>query len=86
MSALLEGIVAYEQRAVAAGMAPVSTAAVVAFGFVYVHPFVDGNGRLHRWLIHDVLGRSGFNPPGLVFPISAVILRHISEYRSVLES
>jgi Fic family protein len=86
LRALVEGILAYEQRATAGGMDPVCTAAVVAFGFVYVHPFEDGNGRIHRWLIHDVLGRSGFNPPGLVFPISAVILRHLGEYRRVLES
>lgn len=86
LRSLVDGIITYEQRATAGGMDPVSTAAVVAFGFVYVHPFVDGNGRLHRWLIHDVLGRSGFNPPGLVFPVSAVILRHITEYRGVLES
>jgi hypothetical protein len=86
LRSLVDGILTYEQRATAGRMDPVSTAAVVAFGFVYVHPFVDGNGRLHRWLIHDVLGRSGFNPAGLVFPISAVILRHLSEYRGVLES
>jgi Fic family protein len=51
-----------------------------------VHPFVDGNGRLHRWLIHHVLAAGGFNPPGVVFPISAAILRRIDEYRAVLES
>ena len=53
---------------------------------MYIHPFEDGNGRLHRWLIHHVLAKGGFNPPGLVFPISAVILRRIDEYRRVLES
>ena len=29
-------------------------AAAAAFGFVYLHPFMDGNGRLHRFLIHHV--------------------------------
>ncbi|MDZ7769500.1 MAG: Fic family protein [Woeseiaceae bacterium] len=24
-------------------------AASVAFGFVFVHPFMDGNGRIHRY-------------------------------------
>jgi hypothetical protein len=51
-----------------------------------VHPFVDGNGRIHRWLIHHVLAAVGYSPPGIVFPISAVILRRIDEYRSVLEA
>jgi Fic family protein len=85
LRSLVGGIISYEQRA-STRMDPVCTAAVVAFGFVYVHPFVDGNGRLHRWLIHAVLGRSGFNPPGLVFPVSAGILRHVSEYKRVLQS
>ena len=47
---------------------------------------MDGNGRLHRWLIHHALGTAGYNPVGVVFPISAAILRRIDEYRSVLES
>jgi hypothetical protein len=64
----------------------VVAAATVAFGFVYIHPLEDGNGRLHRWLIHHVLARAGFNPPGLVFPVSAAILRQVEEYRRVLES
>lgn len=83
---LLQGLVAYADTAIKAGLDPVIVAAAVAFGFVYVHPFEDGNGRLHRWLIHHVLAVSGFNPPAVVFPISAAILRHITEYREVLES
>jgi Fic family protein len=83
---LLDGIIVYEKRATLAGIDPVIAAAVVAFGFVYVHPFVDGNGRIHRWLIHHVLARAGYNPPGLVFPVSAAILREIERYRKILES
>jgi Fic family protein len=83
---LLGGIIAYDGRAVAGGVDPVAAAAAIAFGFVYVHPFVDGNGRLHRWLIHHVLATAGYSPPGLVFPVSAAILRRIDEYRIVVES
>jgi Fic family protein len=83
---LLAGIVAYGERAIARGVDPVVAAAVMAFGFVYVHPFEDGNGRLHRWMIHHVLAASGYNPPGLVFPVSAAILRRVEEYKRVLES
>jgi Fic family protein len=67
-------------------MDPVVAAAAVAFGFVYIHPLEDGNGRLHRWLIHHVLARAGYNPPGIIFPVSAAILREIDAYRRVLES
>lgn len=65
---------------------PVLLATVMAFGFVFVHPFEDGNGRLHRYLIHHVLADSGFVPKGLVFPVSAVILERIDEYREVLQA
>ncbi|MDO9597305.1 MAG: Fic family protein [Azoarcus sp.] len=59
-------------------------AACAAFGFVYLHPFLDGNGRLHRFLIHHVLTHSGTLPGGTVVPVSAVILKHIPEYLKVL--
>ena len=51
----------------------------------YVHPFADGNGRLHRYLIHHVLAGRGFNPAGIVFPVSSAILEGIDTYRAVLE-
>ncbi len=65
---------------------PVVAAAMIAFGFVFTHPFTDGNGRIHRYLIHHVLAERGFAPTGLVFPVSAVILERVQEYRRVLES
>lgn len=83
---LLTGLIEYDRRALAGGVPPVAAAAALAFGFVYIHPFVDGNGRIHRWLIHHVLAAAGYSPPGVVFPISAVIARRLAEYRAVLES
>lgn len=83
---LVEGVVEYEDRVGDGGLDPVVAAAAVAFGFVYIHPFEDGNGRIHRWLVHHVLARAGFSPPGMVFPVSASMLRHIEEYREVLRS
>ena len=47
--------------------------------------FEDGNGRIHRYLIHHVLAQRGINPPGVVFPVSATILERIDEYRRILE-
>jgi hypothetical protein len=67
-------------------MDAIAAAAAIEFGFVYIHPFEDGNGRLHRWLIHHVLAAAGFAVAGIVFPVSAVMLREISQYKRVLES
>lgn len=61
-------------------------AACVAFGFVYAHPFLDGNGRLHRFLIHHVLSHSGLLPSQTVIPVSAVILKNIPQYLAVLSA
>ena len=85
LRSLIDGLIAFD-RAAAPHLDPVLAAAALAFGFVYIHPFEDGNGRLHRYLIHHVLAERGFNPPGIVFPISAAILDRIDDYRRVLES
>ncbi len=65
---------------------PVVAAAVVAFSFVYLHPFQDGNGRIHRLLIHHVLGRRRVTPNDFIVPVSAVMLARRAEYDEVLES
>lgn len=85
LPSLIDGMIAFD-RGAALRLDPVIAATVLAFGFVYTHPFDDGNGRLHRYLIHHVLAERGFNPPGVVFPVSAAILDRIEDYRAVLES
>lgn len=60
-------------------------AAAIAFGFVYIHPLADGNGRLHRCLIHHVLAERKFTPPGMVFPVSSVMQDRIDVYRTTLQ-
>lgn len=65
---------------------PILTASLIAFGFVFIHPFEDGNGRIHRYLLHHVLAEHNFTPSGMLFPISAAISKRIVEYRNVLES
>ncbi len=63
----------------------VVAAAAAAFGFVFIHPFEDGNGRIHRFLMHHVLVKLGFTPPGILFPVSAAMLRDRTAYDRVLE-
>jgi len=65
---------------------PVTAAALIAFTFVFIHPFEDGNGRIHRFLIHHVLSSQHYTPQGIIFPVSAAILRNIKEYDAALES
>jgi len=84
LRSLIDGMVAFDHGA-ARNLDAVIAATILAFGFVYAHSFEDGNGRIHRYLIHHVLAQRGFNPAGVVFPISASILARIDEYRAVLE-
>lgn len=65
---------------------PVLAAATIAFGFVFIHPFADGNGRIHRYIVHHILARMGYAKRGMIFPVSAAILNRIDEYQAILES
>jgi hypothetical protein len=64
---------------------PVLSAASIAFGFVFIHPFSDGNGRIHRYLFHHLLAKMKFTPQGFIFPVSSAFLERIVDYRKVLE-
>jgi hypothetical protein len=86
VGSLMSGIIDAHRRMETAGVHPVVHAALVGYGFVFVHPFGDGNGRIHRLLIHNVLARRGFVPEGMVFPVSAVMLKKPIEYDASLES
>ncbi|KVC49202.1 Fic family protein [Burkholderia diffusa] len=77
--AMLDGLRVFLQRT--AGQSPVMRSAVAAFGFVYIHPLADGNGRVHRFLINDVLRRDGVIPEPVILPISAVIMDDAGERR-----
>jgi hypothetical protein len=83
---LMHGLIEMDERLRQGTLDGVIAAGMIAFGFVFIHPFADGNGRIHRYLIHHVLAEREFSPKGLVFPVSAVILKRIDEYRQVLEA
>lgn len=86
VGSLMDGLLGLSERQRQAPNAidPVVAAASLAFGFVFIHPFLDGNGRLHRYLIHEALATAGFTPPGIVLPVSAVILADLGRYEDVL--
>ena len=65
---------------------PIISAAVLSFAFVFIHPFDDGNGRIHRYLLHHILTQKGVNPDNIIFPVSAVLYKNIRLYDAMLES
>lgn len=83
---LIEGLTKANKSLIESEYDPVLAASQIAFGFVFIHPYSDGNGRVHRYIIHHVLARKGFSPQGLIFPVSAIILDRIDDYKKVLES
>lgn len=83
VGSLMAGLADSAERC--AGLPAIVRAAAVAFGFIFIHPFEDGNGRLHRFLIHDVLHRDSFVGRGVMLPVSATMLRRMPEYDAALE-
>ncbi|MEA3288354.1 MAG: Fic family protein [Candidatus Marinimicrobia bacterium] len=86
VSSLLDGLIEMDHLLEESDYDSVLAAAIIAFSFVFIHPFVDGNGRLHRYLIHHILAKMNFTQQGIVFPVSASMLDHIGDYQKVLES
>ncbi len=85
LDSLISGLLKTNQSLNESDFDAVLTASLIAFGFVFIHPLQDGNGRIHRYIIHHVLARKQFTQQGLIFPVSASILDHIDDYRRVLQ-
>lgn len=83
---LMDGLIEVDQMLKNSDVDAILVATIIAFGFVFIHPFEDGNGRLHRYLIHHVLAEMKFAPVNIVFPVSSVILNRINDYKETLES
>jgi len=86
LPSLMKGLLDTNNLLQESGYDPILAATTIAFGFVFIHPFSDGNGRIHRYMIHHILTRMGYTKRGMIFPVSAAILNRIDEYKSILES
>lgn len=64
---------------------PVIAGTLVASGFIHLHPFSDGNGRIARYLLHDIFTKRGLRPEGLAIPVSTIIRENSLEYTGVLK-
>jgi len=79
VTAMLEGLQVFLDKT--QGQSAIMRSAVAAFGFVYIHPLADGNGRVHRFLVNDILRRDGMVPAPVILPISSVITDDADERR-----
>ncbi|WP_420554789.1 Fic family protein [Neptuniibacter marinus] len=86
VSSMMDGLFAtHEKLMLDASLPSLMHATVISFGEVYIHPLVDGNGRTHRYLIHDVMKQRELRHE-FIIPISAAILKNSIEYDRVLET
>ncbi|MCB2168553.1 MAG: Fic family protein [Deltaproteobacteria bacterium] len=83
---LMAGLITAHQIMKEGAVPTVIHAAAVSYGFVFMHPFEDGNGRIHRFLIHNILSLRGAIPKGLMFPVSAAMLKNPALYDQSLEA
>ncbi|SDF17647.1 Fic/DOC family protein [Pricia antarctica] len=86
LQSLMNGVINTNMLLQKSDYDPVLAAASIAFGFVFIHPLSDGNGRIHRYLMHHILVRMGYTKRDMIFPVSAAILNRIGEYQDVLEA
>jgi hypothetical protein len=86
ISGLMDGLINAHGLMKEGALPPVIHAAAISYGFVFLHPFEDGNGRIHRFLIHNILSLRGAVPKGLMFPVSAAMLKNRALYDHSLES
>ncbi|MDK7143310.1 Fic family protein [Gleimia europaea] len=77
---LLEDLLSYLNGAT---HGPLVQAALVHAQFESIHPFVDGNGRVGRALIHTVLTRRGLTSSRLL-PVSLVLATFREQYVAAL--
>jgi len=59
---LMKSFISWLNSPEAIGMHPVRLAALAHYKLVYIHPFVDGNGRTSRLLMNLILMQHGFPP------------------------
>jgi hypothetical protein len=83
---LMAGLLTAHQVMKEGAVPAIIHAAVISYGFVFMHPFEDGNGRIHRFLIHNILFMRGVIPKGLMFPVSAAMLKNPALYDHSLEA
>ncbi|MGH0052458.1 MAG: Fic family protein [Sphaerochaetaceae bacterium] len=83
---LMDGLLPTHKRMKLGMVPPIVHAAIISYGFVFLHPFEDGNGRIHQLFIHNILSLGNLFPHGLMFPISVSMLQDSIQYDASLEA
>lgn len=83
---LMQGLLETHEKMMLHCVPALMHAALISYAFVFLHPFEDGNGRIHRFLIHNILQLKGAAPEGLIFPVSATMLKYAKRYTESLEA
>lgn len=86
LPSIMDEIMAMANNAHQSGIDPLVLGSLVSFAFVFAHPFMDGNGRLSRFLFHRVVCASGMLPSGMVLPVSVAMKRNENRYLAALQS
>jgi hypothetical protein len=86
LGSLLAGLAASAERLAAEAVPPTVLAAVMSFGFAYIHPLLQGNGRAQRFLVHAALAAAGAVKSGSVIPVSEVMLAHREEHEQAFQA
>jgi hypothetical protein len=81
---LMRGLMSFA-NGIAKDVDPLVAASVISFGFVFIHPFMDGNGRLSRFLFHHALCQSGRLEKGFMLPVSIAMKRNEADYLAALK-
>ncbi|WP_163836990.1 Fic family protein [Spartinivicinus ruber] len=82
---MMQGLLdTHDKLMIDASVPPLMHATLISFGEVYIHPLIDGNGRTHRYLIHDVM-KQRESEHKFIIPISSAILKNQAKYDNVLE-
>jgi len=84
--ALMTAYCEMAEKILCSGVDAIVAAVILSFAFVFLHPFDDGNGRIHRYLLHYIMARRGVTPEGTIFPVSALLHKHAHRYDRILES
>ena len=81
---LMAGWFSLYEKLVASDIPGPVQAGILSSTFVYIHPYMDGNGRISRYIIQECLCRKELLPNGLILPVSNGILININRYYDTL--